>query len=113
MIKYLKILLVSILALSPKLAYAAVNVINTDNLPDAVKGGPSTSQLLGNVVNILLYVSGIISVIVIIVGGIMYTVSAGNENSTKRAKDAILYAVIGLAISLLAFAIVNFVLKQL
>ena len=101
------------LSLSPKLAHAAVNVINTDNLPDSVRNGPGINQLLGNVINILLYIAGIASVITIIVGGIMYIVSGGNENRTRTAKDAILYAVIGLVISLLAFAIVNFVLKQL
>jgi type IV secretory pathway VirB2 component (pilin) len=88
----------------------AVEVINTDTIPETVKGGPGVNQLITNIVNILIYTAGIASVIVIIVGGIMYIVSGGNETSTKRAKDAILYAIIGLVISLGAFAIVNFVL---
>lgn len=91
----------------------AVEVIDTNTIPEAVKGGPTVNQLLTNIINILIYVAGIASVIVIIIGGIMYIVSGGNESNTKRAKDAILYAVIGLIISLAAFAIVNYVLGGL
>lgn len=64
------------------------------------------------IVNVLLFLIGAISVVVIIIGGIMYVVSAGDSNTTKRAKDTILYAVVGLIISLLAYAIVNFVIQQ-
>lgn len=72
---------------------------------DDVKG------VIGAVVNALLFLLGIAAVIVIILGGITYTVSAGNEASIKRAKDMILYAVIGLVIAFSAYAIVNWVLN--
>lgn len=99
-------------ALIPGIA-KAVEVIDTNTIPEAVKGGPTVNQLISNIINILIYVAGTASVIVIIVGGIMYIVSGGNESNTKRAKDAILYAIIGLIISLAAFAIVNYVLGGL
>ena len=72
---------------------------------DDIKG------VIGAVVNALLFLLGIAAVIVIILGGITYTVSAGNEASIKRAKDMILYAVIGLVIAFSAYAIVNWVLN--
>ncbi len=59
---------------------------------------------------ILIIVVGGVSVLVIVVGGFLYVVSVGDPNTTKRAKDAILYAVVGLVISLFAQAIVSFVL---
>lgn len=62
-----------------------------------------------NVVNVLLLAVGIISVIMVIVGGIRYALSGGDENNTKAAKNTITYAIVGLVISILAFAIVNFV----
>jgi hypothetical protein len=62
------------------------------------------------VVNVLLFVNGIISVIMIIVGGLRYVTSAGNASAVTGAKNTIIYAVIGLVVAFLAFAIVNWVL---
>lgn len=72
----------------------------------------SVEDGLKQVVNILLFLIGAVSVIVIIVGGLMYVVSAGDSGRTKKAKDTIMYAVIGLVVALFAFAIVNFVVRQ-
>jgi len=100
------------LALIPARALA-VDVLTTDSIPPAVANGPTVSELIVNVVSILSFVSGVASVIAIIAGGIMYSVSGGNDTRTKTAKDAILYAVIGLVISLSAYAIANFVIGKL
>lgn len=64
------------------------------------------------ITNTMLLAIGVISVIMIVIGGIRYTVSGGDEKGTKGAKDTILYSVIGLVVALLAFAIVNFVLNN-
>ncbi len=74
-------------------------------------GGPATfGDLVGKVTNTLLIIAGAVAVIVIVIGGIQYTLSAGDEKRTKTAKDTITNAVIGLVIAIMAFAIVNFVL---
>lgn len=65
------------------------------------------------IINTLLVIAGIVAVIVIIVGGISYTVSAGDPAKVKKAKDTVLYAVIGLVVAILAFSIVNFVVDRL
>ena len=62
------------------------------------------------VVNILLYMLGAIAVVMIVIGGIRYATSNGESSSIKSAKDTILYAVIGLVVAIMAYAIVNFVL---
>lgn len=64
------------------------------------------------IINILLYLLGIIAVIMIIVGGIRYTTSAGDASRIKAAKDTITYSVVGLIVALLAFAIVNFIVDR-
>ena len=64
------------------------------------------------VTNTLILAIGVISVIMIIVGGFRYALSAGDGKNTAAAKDTILYAVIGLVVALLAYAISNFVLGQ-
>jgi hypothetical protein len=70
----------------------------------------SSSQVVGAIVNTLLYVVGGLSVVMIIVGGLLYVTSQGDSGGITRAKNTILYAVIGLIVSFLAYAIVNWVL---
>ena len=75
------------------------------------------TELFGNngvvttVINVALYIIGSLSVIMLIIGGIRYTMSGGNDKSVAAAKSTILYAIIGVVIALLAYAIVNFVIS--
>jgi len=57
--------------------------------------------------------AGIICVLVIIVAGIMYTTSAGDPSQTKRAKNAIIAAVVGVIMIISAFVITQFVIGRL
>lgn len=57
--------------------------------------------------------AAIIAVIVIVVGGIQYVTSNGNPSAVQKAKQTIMYAAIGLVISLMAVAIVNFAIGAL
>ncbi len=75
----------------------------TDLLP---AGNGSVFQ---NAMNIVVGVTATISVLMIIIGGIRYTLSGGDQAGTRSAKDTILYAIVGLIVSMLAFVIVNFV----
>ncbi len=74
--------------------------------------GASVSTTIKNIISLLLFVLGVICVIVIIVAGIQYAVAAGDSNQITRAKNSILYAIVGLVIALLAYTIVNFVIDQ-
>ena len=56
---------------------------------------------------------GIISVVVIVIGGILYMTSQGNPEKTKRAKFTILYSLCGLIVTLSAFAITTLVINSL
>lgn len=69
-----------------------------------------TNTFVRNLISTLLFALGIVAVIAIVVGGIRYTTSDGDSGKIKQAKDTILYAVVGLVVAMLAFAIVNFVL---
>jgi len=64
------------------------------------------------VVNTFLYMAGAAAVIVIVIAGILYSTSGGETANVKRAKDMLTYAVIGLVVALLAYAIVNFVIAR-
>lgn len=65
------------------------------------------------IVNILLFLIGAIAVIMLIIGGVRYTISGGDSGNVTAAKNTILYAIIGLIVAILAYAIVNFVLTSL
>ena len=62
------------------------------------------------IINVIISVLGIVAVIVIVLGGVTYTTSQGDAAKVAKAKNTIIYGVVGLVIALLAYAIVNFVL---
>lgn len=61
------------------------------------------------IINFLALVIGSVAFLSIVLGGITLLTSAGNENQLTKGKDMILYAVIGLAVALLAYFITDFV----
>ena len=75
--------------------------------------GRGLEESIKVVIEFVIGLVGIIAVIMIIIGGINYTMSQGDPAKTKKAKDTILYGVIGLIVSIAAFAIVNFVLTAM
>jgi hypothetical protein len=87
-----------------------VNAAHGSGQPTELFG---TDGILTTVTNILLFVVGALSVIMIIVGGLRYVVSGGNSSAVTAAKNTILYAIVGLVISFLAYAIINFVINTL
>ncbi len=69
------------------------------------------SSLIGTIINVLLFLVGTLSVIMIIVSGIFYVTSSGDSSKVARAKNTLLYSVVGLVVAFIAFAVVNWVLK--
>ncbi len=64
------------------------------------------------ITNVLLFLIGAVAVIMLIIGGVRYTISGGDSTAVTSAKNTILYAVIGIVVALLAYAVVNFVLDS-
>lgn len=84
-------------------------------LPEEVGGGDDknlTGDITG-IINAIIGVLGIVCVVVMIIGGVNYMTSSGDAGKVKKAKDTILYGMIGLVICVLAFAIVNFVISNI
>ena len=117
------LLIIPIMALgvSAALQINNVNVVRATAM--TLSGGVSSSQgddvpqdlandVFKDVVNILLFIIGAVSVIMLIYGGIRYTTSGGNANSVTAAKNTIMYSIIGLVVAILAFAVVQFVVNQ-
>jgi chaperone required for assembly of F1-ATPase len=100
------------LAAVPSLAYAAPTTQECMANPQTA-GCDNLMDYVTNIVNVMLFVLGALSVVMIIFGGIKYTISAGDAKKVESAKNTIMYAVIGLVVALLASAIVNFVIVRL
>ncbi|RKW03785.1 MAG: hypothetical protein D8B38_01315 [Candidatus Saccharimonas sp.] len=109
----------SALSSSQSLQTFAVGVSAQDQVKKGIDnaGGTVNNFNIGtaitNIINIMLYALGAIAVIMIVVGGIRYTTSNGDSNGIQSAKNTILYAVAGLVVAILAYAIVNFVVSNL
>lgn len=72
-----------------------------------------TGGVFITITNILLFVIGAIAVVMLIIGGVRYVVSAGDQNAVTSAKNTILYAIIGIIVAFLAYAAIGFVTSQL
>ena len=81
-------------------------------VPQGADAGTKIDTTIQNVINLLSVAVGIAAVVMVIIGGFRYVTSAGNAETTKAAKNTILYALIGLVIVALAQLIVNFVLNK-
>ena len=78
------------------------------------KGGSDDLQyVIINILNAVIGVAGFVAVVWIIIGGVTYMTSSGDVGKTKKARDTIIYACIGLIVCVLAFAIVNFVILNI
>ncbi len=69
--------------------------------------------IFNTVANILIFLVGVVAVIMLIIGGIRYAVSGGDQAAVTSAKNTILYAIIGLVVAFMAFAIINFITSRL
>jgi hypothetical protein len=100
-------------------ASAAADVYNLSSGAEKAKGDGTPTTLFGNggmitkIVNVILFLIAAVSVIMLIVGGFRYIISQGSQDKVTSAKNTILYAIVGLIIAILAYAIVNFVMGQI
>lgn len=89
-----------------QLAVATVEKVNES-------GNDDLKQNITNIINAVIAALGIVAVVVIVLGGVQYMTSTGDSTKVKKAKDTILYGIVGLIICVLAYAIVNFVIGGL
>lgn len=108
---------VSVVAPQAATTHAACsNSVNLQNGANCAQGDDQQSNLFGaggifnTITNVLLFIIGAISVIMLIIGGIRYTVSGGDAGAVTSAKNTILYAIVGIVVAILAYAVVNFVI---
>jgi Type IV secretion system pilin len=87
---------------------------SVNNRTDTQTNNPITGSggILSKAVNILAFLTGVASIIIIIIAGIKYITSTGDPGKVSSAKDTILYAVVGLVVSVTARAIILFIVNR-
>ena len=100
----------AVISPSPVEYSANLESVQCDGCPTDLFG---ENGVFKKITNTILYIVGILAVIMLIIGGIRYVVSGGDSKKVTDAKNTILYAIIGLIVCFLAFAIVNFVIAAL
>lgn len=108
--------------MAPAVAYAAIDeqlacgagidINSTTCNPSDPEAEDNVNRIIRLVINLFSVIVGIISVVMIIVGGVKYITSGGASEKVTSAKNTILFAVIGLIIVALAQIIVRFVLSK-
>ncbi len=87
---------------------------STDNQVCKEVNDPNSNNLgsvLGIVVNSFLFIVGALAVVMIIFSGIQYVTSTGDSGRVSKAKNTLIYSLVGLIVAFLAFALVNWVFK--
>lgn len=77
-------------------------------LPMVCAGNGQLQQIL----QIVLGIFGAVAVLIIVIAGLKFVTSAGNPQSASKARNTILYAVVGLVVISAAEVIVSFVLGK-
>jgi hypothetical protein len=81
---------------------------------DSVANNPkvlSAAQIALNTLNFLLSIVGVLALIMLVVGGIMYLTAAGSEDQIDKGKKIVKYSIIGIVIALAAMVIVKQIAK--
>lgn len=81
--------------------------------PDDIgyNGPSSADSLMSGILNTVYFWLGVVAVGFIIYGGFLYILSSGDPGKIRKAKDTLLYAIIGVVVVLIAFVITQFVIN--
>lgn len=86
-------------------------LLDTSPLPNNGKNVDAPSNALSTILEIVFGIIGAVALLIIVISGLRYIVSAGDPGQMSQAKKSIIYAVIGLAVALSGFSIVSFVVR--
>lgn len=93
------------------LAIVSAVTIDFSPLPNSDAKGDIAQDRLPDILQLVFAILGSIAFLILVISGLRYVLASGDPNRMSQAKQAILYAIIGLAVALSAFSIVTFVVK--
>jgi hypothetical protein len=86
----------------------ADTAVSAGSLPET----PASSSEIRIIIGIVFGIIGALSVLFIIIAGVRYMMSGGDPQKTAKAKEGIIYALVGLAVAICAESIVVFFVGQ-
>src|SRR3989339_1644945 len=113
-----------IIILSITFALFGVNVVYANDyglgktaheagLDNAISGDKTVAGMVGNVIGQALTLVGVLFLLLMIYGGVIWMIARGNEQQTDKALNTIKAAIIGLAIVVASYAITTFVFNAI
>lgn len=92
---------------------AAASDIVGGTVDEVDSGGMNVGDIAATAVQVALWAIGILSVAMIMYGGIKYVMSQGDSAKTTAARRTITYAIVGLIVAIIAYAIVGFIVDTI
>ena len=91
--------------------FAALGISWGLNIFGSITGAPTIGDIAMNVIKFILGITGVAAILAIIIGGLRYITSGGNQDQIEGAKKTLTYAIIGFVIIILAYTILTLVDK--
>lgn len=91
--------------------FRVANILNSSDV-SSLPQTTADSNAVQTILKIVFGIAGGIALIMVVLGGLKYINSLGNADNVAKAKDTILYALIGLVVCILAYTLISFVLKK-
>jgi intracellular septation protein A len=88
----------------------AANAINVDN-PGNAFAAANFTQIINRVANFITSFIAILAIIFLVYGGLLYVTAGGDESQIEKAKTTITYAIWGLFLAGLAYAIARLIIN--
>ena len=96
------------MSIQATLTYIAAGLIKK---PDNMSDQKLDSTSVTNMVNVVLMFAFFVAVVVIIIAGISYSTSAGDASKMAKAKNTIIFSLVGIAVILLSSTILGFIIE--
>ncbi len=85
----------------------------TVKLPNPLEGKDDIPILVGNIINYVLGILGVLALVMFIYGGLTWMTSEGSPDKIKKGKDTLIWAILGLALIFFSYSLLDFVLAAL
>jgi len=112
--KHFNLIPVLILILISLFLVNSVQADTTIKLPDPLGGQADNIPLLvGNVIEYILGILGVLALVMFISGGIVWMTSGGVSDKIKKGRDTLVWAILGLALIFFSYGLLDFILRTL
>lgn len=96
---------------APSFLKEIAQALGWTTVDSAIANAETLSSVAVKVLNFLLSIIGVLAIIMMVIGGMMYLTAAGDEGKAESGKKIVMYSVIGIAVAMGALVLINQVIK--